>query len=135
MTRRHGGHGGHPLLEKGFLIAFGVVFLLIAALYPLAQRLDAVADGRKPVYRDVLEMAVLQYRVVQSDGAPLPMTVEPGQTVQVGRASFTAADGVTIEVRRDGVGYCVRGRNDDGYRTRWQCYDGTEDPSPRGVVF
>ena len=132
MARRH---GGHPLPEKGFLIAFGVVFLLIAAFYPLAQRLDATADGRKPVYHDVLEMAVLQYRVVQSDGAPLPMTVEPGQTVQVGRANFTADDGVTVEVRRDGVGYCVRGRNDDGYQTRWQCYDGTEDPSPRGVMF
>ena len=132
MARRH---GGHPLLEKGFLVAFGVVFLLIAAFYPLAQRLDATADGRKPVYHDVLEMAVLQYRVVQSDGAPLPMTVEPGQTVQVGRASFTADDEVTVEVRRDGVGYCVRGRNDDGYQTRWQCYDGTEDPSPRGVMF
>ena len=129
MARRH---GGHPLLERGFLIAFGVVFLLIAALYPIAQRLDADADGRKPVYENVQEMAVLQYRVVQSDGSPVPMTVAPQETVEVGAASFTAAEGVTVEVRRDGVGYCVRGRNDDGHQTRWQCYDGTEDPSPRG---
>lgn len=131
MARRR---GGHPLLEKGFLIAFGVVFLLIAALYPLAQRLDATADGRKPVYHDVLEMAVLQHRVVQSDGVPVPMRVGPGETVEVGRASFTTAEDVTVEVRRDGVGYCVRGRNEEGHQTRWQCYDGTEDPSPRGVL-
>ena len=129
MARRH---GGHPLLERGFLIAFGVVFLLIAALYPVAQRLDTDADDRKPVYENVLEMAVLQYRVVQSDGSPVPMTVAPQETVEVGGASFTAAEGVTVEVRRDGVGYCVRGRNDDGHQTLWQCYDGNEDPSPRG---
>ena len=129
MARRH---GGHPLLERGFLIAFGAVFLLIAALYPVAQRLDADADGRKPVYENVQEMAVLQYRVVQSDGSPVPMTVAPQETVEVGGASFTAAEGVTVEVRRDGVGYCVRGRNDDGHQTLWQCYDGNEDPSPRG---
>ena len=128
-------HGGHPLQEKGFLIAFGAVLLLIAALYPVAQQLDEDADGRKPVYHDVLEMAVLQYRVIRSDGAPVPMTVAPGETVQVGEESFTAAENVTVEVRRDGVGYCVRGRNDDGHQTQWQCYDGTEDPSPRGVLF
>ena len=132
MPRRH---RGHPLLEKGFLIAFGAVFLLIAALFPLAQQLDADADGRKPVYHDVLEMAVLQYRVVRAGDEPLSMTVAPGETVQVGEASFTTAPDVTIEVRQDGVGYCVRGRNDDGHQTRWQCYDGTEDPSPRGVMF
>ena len=125
-------HGGHPLLERGFLIAFGVVFLLIAALYPVAQRLDTDADDRKPVYENVLEMAVLQYRVVQSDGGPVPMTVAPQETVEVGGASFTTAEGVTVEVRRDGAGYCVRGRNDEGHQTRWQCYDGNEDPSPRG---
>lgn len=132
MTRRH---GGHPLLEKGFLVAFGVVFLVIAALFPLAQRLDADADGRKPVYRDVLEMAVLQYRLVRADGAPIPITVAPGETVQVGTEGFTTAPGVGVEVRRDGVGYCVRGSTEDGHQTRWQCYDGTEDPSPRGVMF
>ena len=132
MARRH---GGHPLLEKGFLVAFGVVFLLIAALYPLAQRLDADADGRRPVYENVLEMAVLQYRAVRADGEPVPMTVAPQETVEVGGTRFTTPEGVTVEVRRDGVGYCVRGRNDEGHQTRWQCYDGTEDPSPRGVMF
>ncbi len=116
-------------------MAFGAVLLLIAALFPLAQHLDADADGRKPVYHDVLEMAVLQYRVVRAGGEPLPMTVAPGETVLVGEASFTTAEGVTVEVRQDGVGYCVRGRNDDGHRTRWQCHDGTEDPSPRGMDF
>lgn len=127
-------HGGHPLQERGFLVAFGAVLLLIAALYPVAQQLDADADGRKPVYRDVLEMAVLQFRAIRSDGAPVPMTVAPGETVRVGEESFTTAENVTVEVRRDGVGYCVRGRNDD-HQTHWQCYDGSEDPSPRGVTF
>ena len=62
-------------------------------------------------------------------------TVAPQETVQVGRNDFTTADGVTVEVRRDGVGYCVRGSNEGGHQTRWQCYDGNEDPSPRGFSF
>jgi len=128
-------HEAHPLREKGFLIAFGAVFLLIAALFPLAQQLDAEADGRRPVYRDVLEMAVLQFRVVRAEGEPIPMTVAPGETVQVGEESFTPSAGVSVEVRQDDVGYCVRGRNADDFVTEWQCYDGTEDPSPRGVIF
>lgn len=132
MARRD---SGQPLLEKSFLIALAVVFLLIAALFPLARQLDADADARKPMYENVIEMAVLQYRAVQADGEPEPMTVAPAQTVQVGRDSFTTADGVTVEVRRDGVGYCVRGSNEEGHRTRWQCYDGNADPSPRGSSF
>jgi hypothetical protein len=128
-------HRGHPLLEKGFLIAFGIVFLLIAALYPLARELDAEADALKPLYHDVQEMAVLQFREVRSEGAPLPITVGPEETVQVGGSDFTTAEGVSVEVRLDGVGYCVRGRNDDGHVTMWQCYDGTVDPSPRGFSF
>ena len=131
MARRH---SGHPLLEKPFLIAFGVVLVLIAALFPLAQRLDAEMDGLRPVYSDVLEMAVLQYRAVRAGGEPEALTVGPGETVEVGGSSFTTAEGVSVDVRRDGVGYCVRGRNDD-HQTRWQCYDGTEDPSPRGLDF
>ena len=132
MARRD---SGQPLLEKSFLIALGVVFLLIAALFPLARQLDADADARKPLYENVMEMAVLQYRAVQAEGEPEPMTVAPAETVQVGRNSFTTADSVTVEVRRDGVGYCVRGSNEGGHRTRWQCYDGNEDPSPRGFSF
>ncbi len=125
----------HPLLEKGSLIAFGVVFLVIAALYPLAQRLDADADSLKPLYLDVQEMAVLQFREVRDEGEPRSMVVGPEETVQVGGVSFTTAPGVSVEVRLDGVGYCVRGRNDEGHVTMWQCYDGTVDPSPRGVSY
>ena len=132
MARRD---SGQPLMEKSFLIALGVVFLLIAALFPLARQLDADADARKPLYENVMEMAVLQYRVVQAEGEPKPMTVAPEETVQVGGGSFTAAEGVTVEVREDGVGYCVRGSIEDGHQTRWQCYDGSEDPSPRGFSF
>lgn len=128
-------HGDHPLLEKGFLIAFGIVFLLFAALFPLAQQLDAEADSLKPLYQDVQEMAVLQFREIRTEGEPLPMTVGPEETVQVGGADFTTAEGVSVEVKRDGIGYCVRGRNDDGHVTMWQCHDGTEDPSPRGFSF
>lgn len=125
----------HPLLEKGFLIAFGLVFLVIAALYPLAQQLDAEADSLKPLYEDVQEMAVLQFRELRTEGEPLAITVGPEETVQVGGVGFTTAEGVTVEVRLDGAGYCVRGRNDDGHVSMWQCYDGTVDPAPRGFSF
>lgn len=128
-------HRDHPLLERGFLIAFGIVFLVIAALYPLAQRLDADADSLKPLYHDVQEMAVLQFREVRAEGEPLPMIVGPEETVEVGGVSFTTAEGVSVEVRPDGIGYCVRGRNDGGHVTMWQCHDGTVDPSPRGFSF
>lgn len=124
-----------PLLEKGFLIVLGAVLLLTLALIPAAQRLDADVDGQRPLYDDVLAMAVLQYREVRDSGQPLPLTVGSEESVQVGGDTFTPADGITVEVRDDDPGYCVRAADEDGHETDWQCYDGREDPSPRGFDF
>ncbi|HEX4976260.1 MAG TPA: hypothetical protein VFV40_00200 [Nocardioides sp.] len=121
-----------PLLQKGFVLALGAVLLLIAVLLPLAQRLDAGVDVRRPLYEDVMEVAAMEYLAVKSDGHPTAVTVGPHETVEIGGESFTPTEGVTVEVRRDGIGYCVRAGDEDGRQTGWQCYDGLEDPAHRG---
>lgn len=112
-------------------IAIGVTagLLVYAAVMVLAWRLDARADRQRPLYREVLAMATLQYDQVKAQGRPVAVRVEPGTTVSIGGRAFTASPGVTIRVRRaDDGGYCVRGWERGEGSTRWLCFDGTTPP-------
>ncbi len=47
----------------------------------------------------------------------------------MGGRQFTLSPGVSVQVRATKDGYCVRGRNNYGDVTAWQCGDGATDPS------
>lgn len=115
--------------EKGFLLVLAGAIAVVVALLPFARVLDDHVDRQRPMYRDVATMAWLQYRHIKETGDALPLELEEGQGVAVGGRQFTPSSGVSVQVRATKDGYCVRGRNNHGDVTAWQCGDGATDPS------
>ena len=103
--------------------------MLLAALVPLALRVDAQLDRSRPMYDDRLHMEWLQYQSVVGSGRAVPGTVSGEQSLDVAGTEFRASAGVTVEVRAtDPKVPCVRASNDDGDITEWACLDAADPP-------
>lgn len=116
-----------PLIERGLVIFLAVVLGLLAACVPFARMLDLRIDRQRPMYTQMRTMAWLQYLNLEAGGEVVPGTVHGGESLAVGGQTFTVASGVTMEVRREGDGFCVRVANHHGDQSRWQCHD-LDDP-------
>jgi hypothetical protein len=117
-----------PLLERGSLVFLGTSLALVGACLPFARALDAQIDRQRPMYSDVRDMAWLQQLNLSTGGDVIPLSLSHRSSAHVGDTTFAPTSGVSIEVRRDGDGYCVIGANQYGDTTRWQCYYATNLP-------
>ena len=117
-----------PLLERGSLVFLGTSLALVGGCLPFARALDAQIDRQRPMYSDVQDMAWLQHLHLSTGGDVVPLSLSHRSSASVGDATFAPTSGVSIEVRRDGDGYCVQGANQYGDATGWQCYDATNPP-------
>ena len=117
-----------PLLERGSLVFLGTSLALVGACLPFARTLDARIDRQRPMYSEVQVMAWLQHLNLSTGGDVVPLSLSHRSSASVGDATFAPTSGVSIEVRRDGDGYCVQGANQYGDATGWQCYDATNPP-------
>lgn len=88
--------------------------------------LDEREDRARPLYRDVITMAGLQYDLLKSgeDGVEVAIDGDSGP-VLIGDEWFEASPGVELVVEQRGDSYCVQGRNEYGDETEWNCVDGT----------
>lgn len=115
--------------DPAIVIALGVA-LLLAALVPLALRVDAQLDRSRPMYDDRVRMEWLQYQSVVGSGSAVPGTVSGEQSLDVAGVQFRASAGVTVEVQAtDPTRPCVRASNDDGDITEWACLDADDPPT------
>ena len=120
---------GRRATDPAIVIALGVA-LLLAALVPLALRVDAQLDRSRPMYDDRVQMEWLQYRSVVGSGRAVPGTVSGEQSLVVAGEEFRASAGVTVEVEAsDPKRPCVRASNDDGDVTSWVCLDADDPPT------
>ena len=110
------------------MVFLGVSLALVGACLPFARMLDAQIDRQRPMYSDVQVMAWLQHVHLSTGGEVVPLSLSNGSSTKLGGTTFTPTSGVSIEVRRDGAGYCVIGSNQSGDTTRWQCYDAANPP-------
>lgn len=112
-----------PRVERGAVVFLAVALGLLAACLPFARMLDFQIDRQRPMYTDVRTMAWLQYLNLDAGRGVVPGTVHGRESMTVGGQTFTTARGVTVEVRREGDGFCVRGTNQYGDGSKWQCHD------------
>ncbi len=119
---------------KGLLVAFAAGLVCLAALFPLARVLDQRQDRQRPLYRDVLTMAWLQYDHLQKHDGPIPAELREGESTTIDGHRFTSSPGVTVRVKVSGDGFCVRGWNQYGDVTAWQCADRDTQPLPLGPL-
>ncbi len=111
----------HPFRAFVAIIAFFA--LLILALMPLARAIDDKGERMRPMYADLERMHEFQAELEDRTGAPVALTVEPGATATEEGLSFTTSAGVRLVVETTTDGYCVRGENQYGDRSKWQCLD------------
>lgn len=121
-------------VEKGFVIAIAGALVALAALFPLTRLIDDRADRQRPMYRDVLTMAWLQYDHLRNGGRVEPVQLSGGESTTVDDQSFTTSPGVTVRVKASDGGYCVKGWNQFGDATAWKCGDGETRPPPLGAL-
>ncbi len=114
----------------------GLVVLAVAAGgFAAARALDWRADRQRPMYHDVLLMAGLQYDLLDSGQEGIELSIDSdSEPVRVGEVSFQPLPGVEIVVELREDAYCVRGRNQYGDETHWECVDGTGDRPDMGVL-
>ena len=121
-------------VEKGLVLAIAGALVAMAALFPLARLLDDQTDRQRPMYRDVLTMAWLQYDHLRQGGGVEPVQLSGGESTTVDGQSFTTSPGVTVRVKASDGGYCVKGWDQFGDATAWKCGDGETRPSPLGAL-
>ncbi|KAA1417033.1 hypothetical protein F0U44_17815 [Nocardioides humilatus] len=86
---------------------------------------DEYADRDRPMYHDTYVMAGLQYDLLKSGKPGIEVSLDVTEPVHIGDAAFRTNPGVEIVVEeRDGE-YCVKGTNQYGSETDWECVDGT----------
>lgn len=105
-----------------------VTLAVLAALFPVMRSLDEGIDRQRVMYDARLEMAGLQHVSLSAGVAPSAVEVAPGEAVEVGSQTFEAPEGVRVEVRPEGDGYCVRAEDDHGDETTWLCHDLSDPP-------
>ena len=115
--------------SRGPLLVLVGALALLAALLPLAWMLDGKVDGDRPLDLDRQQMAFAQHLNLLAGGEPVTGRVGPGTSKTVGERRFSASPGVTVEVRAEGEGYCVRAIGDDGHETSWLCHDVKHPPA------
>lgn len=119
---------------RGLLIAFLAALVLMAAVFPLAQMLDKRDDRQRRMYKDVLSVALLEYNHSQNDGHVQPAELRGGHSTAIGKHHYRPSRGVTVWVKLNGDGFCVRGRNQYGDVTKWQCGDASTPPASLGAL-
>lgn len=134
MKNRPGKKHTDAGVDKGLVIAIAVALVAMAALFPLARLLDDRADRQRPMYRDVLTMAWLQYDHLRQGGTVEPVELRGGESTTIDGRSFTTSPGVTVHVKASDDGYCVKGWDQFGDTTEWKCGDGDTRPSPLGAL-
>ena len=113
-----------------WVVGLGLV-LAFAVMVPIALVLDGQVDRTRVMYEDVEQMAYLQYEVADEGQPVQDVVVGPQDHVRVAGTRFSPHPGVTIEVRAEDDGYCVRGTNKHGDSSRWICGDAaTPLPDP-----
>jgi hypothetical protein len=109
--------------------AYVVVVVVACALLMLfTVVLDRHEDRTRSMYRDAVRMAQLQTDELHNGGALVESDLTHDDRVRVGRKSFRPSVGVRVQVVAHGDGYCVRGWNQHGDRTRWMCGDADSTP-------
>ena len=116
--------------DKAFFgIAVGAV-VLMAASYPLVQRLDERTDRTQPMYHDRERMEWLQYQSVTDTGRAVALELSEGDSARVADEVFTPSEGVTVVVRTtEADSYCVQVSNRYGDVSRWACLDEDNPPT------
>jgi len=117
--------------NKAVLVMSAIVLVLLAAMYPAARWLDGRSDSKRPLYQD-RELAVwLPYEEHITGGTITATTIAPGDTVEIGSATFQPSPGDTVEVKLDNTKYCVQVTSASGHHTNWQCWGpNTKPPQP-----
>lgn len=109
------------------MVAAGVLLL---ALLPLARALDWRTDRHRPMYDDIERMHTLQKALIKQTGAPVALTLQPGERTTQAGTSFRTSPGVLLVVETDDQGYCVRAEDQYGEVSDWQCSDAADVEAP-----
>ncbi len=110
--------------RESLLVLIGLA--VVAGVVVGGFALDRREDRERPMYRDVITMAGLQYDLLVSGQEGVEISVDSEAPVLVGTEPFQPSEGVTIVVERQDDSICVRGSNEDGDETDWHCVDGTD---------
>lgn len=110
------------------VIAIFAVALIVLALTPAVMLLDRGADRDRSMYLDMETMAKLQYLQFQETGRGTATVLGAGESVVVDGHEFTPSPGVTMEVKVSTTRYCIRGHNQYGHTSMWNCQSAKTDP-------
>ena len=115
-------------------MAVVVVLGLFAALFALCRVVDHRADRARPMYRDVLTMAWIQYDHLRAGGQVLPADLRAGDRLTPDQAEPVVSPGVRLQVVANHDGFCVRGWNQYGGTTGRVCGDASTQPPALGAL-
>jgi len=120
--------------DRQLWVAVVAAVVCLTALFAVARMADLHADRARPMYRDVLSLAWLEYGVLHDGGRPDPVRLGAGDSTTIGGHRLTVSPGVTVRVKVSGDGFCVRGANQYGDTTGWQCGDARTRPPELGAL-
>ena len=123
---------GSPRLQQLAAVVAALVFF--TALFVLCRAMDQREDRGRPMYRDVLTMAWIQYDRLREGGQVLPADLRTGDRLTVDGAWPVMSVGVRLRVVQDHHGFCVRGWNQYGETTAWVCGDASTKPPALGAL-
>ncbi|HWU22958.1 MAG TPA: hypothetical protein VN088_15585 [Nocardioides sp.] len=112
------------LLSPKRVVALVVALAVIAGLVVSSIWLDKRADGRRPMYRALLQMEGLQWDLL-TEGKPGRAMVlkHGGPPRRINGHVVEVPPGVTIRVENRDGSTCVAAEDRHGDRTAWQCVD------------
>jgi len=116
------------------LVAVVAVLGLFAALFALCRVVDHRADRGRPMYRDVLTMAWVQYDRLREGGQVAPADLRAGDRLTPDEAEPLVSPGVRLRVVADHDGFCVQGWNQYGETTGRVCGDASAKPPELGAL-
>ena len=113
--------------NRTFYLTIAALIVVLGVCFPLVRTLDDHMDQSRDVYLDLERMAELQYKAGIAAGEGTPVELGPGETAQVGTASFTASPDVSVTVTMVEHGYCVTTENSHGDGDA-RCWHYVHDP-------
>ncbi len=113
--RATGPLGTHKILI-GVLVGVGLV---LGISFPFALSYDEGLDAQRSGYNDAAAVARMQDLLISNRRPPLEFEARPGESVQIGRETFTAGPGSTVVTVAAEGGYCVQVTNADPSVRRW----------------
>ena len=114
-------------------MAVVAVLGLYTALFALCRVADQRADRGRPMYRDVLTMAWVQYDHLREGGQVVPADLRAGDRLTPD-GDAVVSPGVRLRVVADHDGFCVRGWNQYGETTGRVCGDASTRPPELGAL-